>query len=107
MAASKSTQAEVEYRVNRFVRIVSNGGRRSDCIRFAAENWGVSERTVDTYLKKAREKMKEDFDIDRPQMIADLLGQLSTIQMEARRAGQLHVALGAINTAARLTSLCS
>ena len=55
MAASKSTQAEVEYRVNRFVRIVSNGGRRSDCIRFAAENWGVSERTVDTYLKKARE----------------------------------------------------
>ena len=107
MSASKSTQAEVEYRVNRFVRIISNGGRRSDCVRFAADNWGVSERTVDNYLKRAREKMKEDFDIDRPQMIADLLGQLSTIQMEARRSGQLHVALGAINTAAKLTSLCS
>jgi len=40
-------------------------------------------------------------------MVADLLSQLSTLQMEARRAGQFHIALGAINTAAKLTQLCS
>jgi len=40
-------------------------------------------------------------------MIADLLSQCSTLQMEARRNGQLNIALGAINTAAKLADLCS
>jgi hypothetical protein len=40
-------------------------------------------------------------------MVADLLAQCSTLQMEARRSGQYHIALGAINTAAKLASLCS
>ena len=107
MAAKESTQAEIELRVARSARIIANGGRRSDCLRYAAENWGVSPRTVDSYLGKAREQIKSDWDIERPQMIADLLSQCSTLQMEARRAGQYHIALGAINTAAKLASLCS
>ena len=107
MAASRKTQAEVELRVARFGRIIANGGRRSDCVRFAAENWGVGERTVDVYLKKAREQIKADWDIERPQMVADLLAQCSTLQMEARRSGQYHIALGAINAAAKLAKLCS
>tara|TARA_R100001224_G_scaffold84914_1_gene54223 strand:- start:131 stop:304 length:174 start_codon:yes stop_codon:yes gene_type:complete len=56
---------------------------------------------------KAREQIKADWDIERPQMVADLLAQCSTLQMEARRSGQYHIALGAINTAAKLASLCS
>ncbi len=107
MAADKTTQAEVELRVARFGRIIANGGKRSDCVRYAAENWGVSERTVDRYLMKAREQIKSDWDIERPQMIADLLSQCSSLQMEARRSGQLNIALGAINTAAKLADLCS
>ena len=67
----------------------------------------MSERTADNYLEKARQDIKADWDIERPQMIADLLSQCSTLQMEARRAGQYHIALGAINTAAKLASLCS
>ena len=67
----------------------------------------MSVRTVDNYLKKARQQLKADWDIERPQMVADLLAQCSTIQMEARRAGQYHIALGAINTAAKLASLVS
>jgi len=107
LAADKTTQAEVELRVARFGRIIANGGKRSDCVRYAAENWGVSERTVDRYLMKAREQIKSDWDIERPQMIADLLSQCSSLQMEARRSGQLNIALGAINTAAKLADLCS
>ena len=51
--------------------------------------------------------IKKDWDMERPQMIADLLAQCSTLQMEARRNGQLNIALGAINTAAKLADLCS
>ena len=105
--ATKGTQAETVIRAQKFARIIANGGRRSDCVRFATENWGVGERAVDKYLSLAREQLKADWDLERPQMLADLLSQCSTLQMEARRAGQYHIALGAINTAAKLASLCS
>ncbi len=107
MAAKGTTKAETEMRAQRFARIIATGGRRSDCIRYAQENWGVSEDTCDKYLRMARDQMKADWDIERPQMIADLLSQCSTLQLEARRAGQYHIALGAINTAAKLAQLCS
>ena len=103
----KGTQAETIVRAQRFARIIANGGRRSDCVRYASENWGVGERTVAKYLQIAREELKKDWDMERPQMIADLLAQCSTLQMEARRSGQYHIALGAINTAAKLAHLVS
>ena len=103
----KGTQAETIIRAQRFARIIANGGRRSDCVRYASENWGVGERSVAKYLQIAREELKMDWDMDRPQMIADLLAQCSTLQMEARRSGQYHIALGAINTAAKLAHLVS
>ena len=105
--AKKGTKAETVIRSQKFARIIANGGRRSDCVRYASENWGVGERTVDKYLEIARAELKKDWDMERPQMIADLLSQCSTLQMEARRAGQYHIALGAINTAAKLAHLCS
>ena len=103
----KGTQAETIFRAQRFARIIANGGRRSDCDRYAAEYWGVGERSVAKYLQIAREELKKDWDMERPQMIADLLAQCSTLQMEARRSGQYHIALGAINTAAKLAHLVS
>ena len=103
----KGTQAETIVRAQRFARIIANGGRRSDCVRYASENWGVGERSVAKYLQIAREELKKDWDLERPQMIADLLAQCSTLQMEARRSGQYHIALGAINTAAKLAHLVS
>ena len=103
----KGTQAETVVRAQRFARIIANGGRRSDCVRYASENWGVGERSIDKYLEIARDELKKDWDMERPQMIADLLAQCSTLQMEARRSGQFHIALGAINTAAKLAHLVS
>ena len=103
----KGTQAETIVRAQRFGRLIANGGRRSDCVRYASENWGVGERSVAKYLQIAREELKKDWDMERPQMIADLLAQCSTLQMEARRSGQYHIALGAINTAAKLAHLVS
>ena len=103
----KGPQAETIVRAQRFARIIANGGRRSDCVRYASENWGVGERSVAKYLQIARDELKKDWDMERPQMIADLLAQCSTLQMEARRSGQYHIALGAINTAAKLAHLVS
>lgn len=107
MAARRGTKQETIDRANRFARIIANGGRRSDCIKYAEENWGVKTSSCDAYLALAREKLKADWDIERPQMVADLLSQCATLQQEAREKGQLHIALGAINTAAKLAQICS
>lgn len=107
MAQKGTTKAETEMRAQRFARLIAQGGRRSDCVRYAKENWGVGEAACDRYLRMARDQLRADWDIERPQMIADLLSQCSTLQIEARRAGQYHIALGAINTAAKLAQLCS
>ena len=63
--------------------------------------------TADKYLEIARAEMKADWDMERPQMVADLLSQAATLQMEAREKGHLHIALGAINTAAKLAQIIS
>ena len=107
MPQQRGTKAETIIRAKEFARIIANGGRRSDCIRFAQENWGVGEDASYKYLKLAREQLKADWDIERPQMVADLLSQCATLQQEARAKGQYHIALGAINTAAKLAQLCS
>jgi hypothetical protein len=56
---------------------------------------------------KVREQFKGDWNIERPELMAVILTQYSSIHMEARRTGQLHIALGATNAMARLAALIS
>ncbi|MEN9784497.1 MAG: Prochlorococcus phage [Pseudomonadota bacterium] len=107
MAAKGTTRAETDQRVRTFAEIIAAGGRRSDCIRHGQEHWGVAVDTCDKYLALARDQLRSDWDVQRPQMVADLLSQCATLQQEAREKGQLHIALGAINTAAKLAQICS
>ena len=105
--AKKGTKLETVIRSRKLGEIIAKGGRRSDCNRYASENWGVGERSVDKYLEIARAEMKADCDMERPEMVANLLAQAATLQMEAREKGHLHIALGAINTAAKLAQIIS
>jgi hypothetical protein len=105
--AEKTSQIEIDMRVKMMVKMISHGQRRSDCILYGSEKWRVCDKVIDDYLKLARAQLKADWDLERPQMLADLLSQLATIQQEARKAGHLHIALGAVNTAAKLAQLCS
>ena len=105
--AKKGTKLETVIRARKLGEIIARGGRRSDCVRYASKNWGVGYKSVDKYLEIARAEMKADWDMERPQLVADLLSQAATLQMEAREKGHLHIALGAINTAARLAQIIS
>ena len=71
------------------------------------KNGGVGYKSVDKYLEIVRAEMKADWDMERPEMVANLLAQAATLQVEAREKGHLHIALGAINTAAKLAQIIS
>jgi hypothetical protein len=108
MAAPMPTAAEYELRVQRIARMIAAGGKRSDCLQFAASTWGIETRTADRLIARARELIKADWkEVHRDQMLAELLSQYSTLQMEARRSGQLNVVLGCIHGMAKLTNLLS
>jgi hypothetical protein len=102
----KSTAAEKEYRTNRVARLLSNGAVRSEVLQYAASEWGVKTRTADDYIAAAREVLKADWDIDRRTFTAELLSQLASLQKECRKNGnQAHVALGCINTMAKIAHI--
>ena len=107
MAGKRSTAAEKAFRVNRVARMLSNGAVRSEICQYASDQWGVSDRQADTYVREAREILREDWEIDRRAFTAELLSQLASLQKEARKTGQGHIALGCINSAAKLAQLIS
>ena len=102
----KSTKAEVEYRVNRVARLLSNGAVRSEIHEYCKREWGVGRSAGDAYIKKASEILKADWDIDRRTFTAELMSQLASLQKECRKNGnQAHVALGCINTMAKIAHI--
>ena len=104
--ARKSTRAEKEYRINRVARLLSNGAVRSEVLEYASREWGVSRATADNYMAAAREVLKADWDIDRRTFTAELMSQLASLQKECRKNGnQAHVALGCINTMAKIAHI--
>ena len=63
MANGRTSKNEHEFRVNKVARLMSVGTVRSDILQFATTEWGVTQRTVDSYISDAREILKQDFDI--------------------------------------------
>ena len=97
--------ATTEGRVQQLERILATGGNTAACYQHSREHWGLGDRQTRRLVAMARESIRQDWEIERPQMIAELLSQLSTLEMEAREKGQLAVAFGCINTMARLCRL--
>jgi hypothetical protein len=97
---------EKDRRTQEFAKILARGGKRSDCLRFAAEKWDISVRAAENYLRDARQLIRQDWDdIERHQLKAEILTRYSTLEMEARRSGNLGVALGCIHGCAKIAEL--
>lgn len=103
--AKKIGKAAMDMRVNRIARLLANGGTRSDCMQYAAAQWGIATRSTDELIARARQVLRDDWEIDRRTFTAELLSQLASLQKESRKNGQGHIALGCINSAAKLAQL--
>jgi len=101
----KATKAEAEYRRNRVARLLSNGATRSEIKQYCASEWGINTRQADTYIHEATEILKADWDIDRRTFTAELMSQLASLQKECRKGNQPQVALGCINTMAKIAHI--
>jgi 3-polyprenyl-4-hydroxybenzoate decarboxylase len=106
--AARSTAIESEIRAKAIADLLASGATRMRCLQFASETWGIGTRMGDDYIARARELLRANWtDVDRQQMVADLLTQYASLQEQARDQNHLAVALGCINGAARLAQLVS
>jgi len=103
--SKKATKIEVDMRVTRVARLLANGAVRSDIVQYCAKEWDVAERQSDTYIAKAREIIRADWESDRLTFTAEILAQLASLQKEARKTNNLNAALGCIKTAAQITQI--
>ena len=74
-------------------RLIAAGHRRAVVMSHCCD---------DRLLARAGHQILSVWDIERPQMVADLLSQLSALQQDARIAGHYAIALGCINEAATI-----
>ena len=93
--------------MNKVAKLLSVGTVRSEISQFATTEWGVIQRSIDRYIQEATVILKQDFDIDRRQFTAEVLAQYASLAKEARKSGQLTVALGCINSMAKVGQVMS
>lgn len=99
----KCTNAEIEARIDKVQRMLICCASLSDIKRFAAKEWGVASRTVDTYVQRARQQLREDCAIERADFIAARLGTLDKIIRESISSGQHSNAIGALRLQMEVT----
>lgn len=101
----RPTQALRLSRAQEIATMLISGKTRQQVLRFASENWGMPVRSCDRLIADARQIIIDDWQIDRQQLLSQLLSALSVLQLRALHDGNLAVCLGAINAQARLCGL--
>jgi len=101
----KATRNEATFRTQTIYGMLCDGKSRSDILRFAAEEWDLSERQGETYLSRAYALLEKDCEMARPAFLSELLGGIRSIRQQAERRGQMQVALNAIRLQAELVGL--
>ena len=101
----RSTKVEKNFRVDTVYKLLSEGNSRGQIIQFAANQWNVSDRQVDTYIAEARDKLLADAEMERPAWVAEALQRLRTYEQAAYKNKQNQVAINAVQAQAKLIGL--
>ena len=99
---AKSTNVEIEERVNAVYKLLLQSYSRFEIVQYAATEWGVQPRQADEYLARARQLIAKDSEIERPEWLAAALARLVTYEQKAGRDENLQVAIKALETQAKL-----
>ena len=103
--AKKATNIEIDRRVHEIVKLLSSAKTNSYIFRYASEEWGVSSRTAETYIQRARDIIRADYSVERNDFLGTRLALLDEIIEASIRTKQHSNAVGALKLQAELTRL--
>jgi len=87
--ATKSSDAEINIRVTEVYNLILEGYTNNEIIRHTSRKYGVSSRTVDQYVAKARKLIKIDNSVEREQLIEEHKSKLYYLFKKNLEAGDL------------------
>ena len=105
MTAKRATKLDKQFRIAEFVRMISRGHVNSQLREHAANEWGLSSRRADEYIREARMVIISDINQDRKDVVAELMHTSRTVIQEALAKGEYNNVLGAMNLLTRLGGL--
>ena len=70
-----------------------------------SENWNVSTRQVERYIKQARVLIESDCSISREALMAEAFSAYRSIRQQCEKRGQLMAALKAVENMTALAGL--
>ena len=104
--ATQSDAAEVARRVEAVLRIRLDGAQHHDIVAYAEEQkWGVSDRQVRTYIRRADELLVERRDTNRRRLVARHVAQRESLFARAVNGADYRTALAIVDSLAKLQGL--
>lgn len=103
--AKKATNIEIDRRIHEIVKLLSSAKTNSYICRYAAEEWGSSQRQAERYLARAREIVKADYSVERSDFLSSRLALLDKVIQKSIETGQHSNAVGALRLQAELTRM--
>lgn len=100
--AKKSTNTEIDERVNTVYDLLLKAYSRHQIVLYASEHWNVGERQAENYISRARQLMQLDAELERPQWLAAAIARLQEYERRASDKNQISIALKALEDQAKL-----
>ena len=94
--AKKSTNIEIDERINTVYKLLLEGNSRTQILQYGADTWDLKDRQVEEYIKRARDYQRLDAELERPEWLHESLSALKDIQRKATTRQQYSTALKAI-----------
>ena len=101
----KSDKAEIDRRIHAVVKLLASAKPSSYILRYCSQEWGVTERQGQTYLTRARDIIRADYTIERPDFLSSRLAILDEVIEASIKTKQHSNAVGALRLQAELTQL--
>jgi len=104
MTVSTDRTPRTEARLDQLRALHLDGGSAAD-LRQLCRSWGLSDRQGRRLLATMRDRIAAEWQESRPQLLELTLARLELVYRRSLERGNLAVALGAINSTAKLTGL--
>jgi hypothetical protein len=104
--AQEANKAEVEERVAQIYKQLILRQSRTQILQFASKNWGkLSDRQIDTYIKKARNLLLADFEVDRKVLLAEHIASRNYLYQKSLADKRYQTCLNVLDSVAKLEGL--
>lgn len=105
----KSTNGEIELRINKVFDLLISGATRAQIIQYASEKagWNITDRTIDEYISRANERILEIGKVHRDYEFSRSLARLNQLYFHGLTLQNHSVCLGIVKEINRMMGIGS